>query len=229
MGLLDRGAGLDISDSNATLTNVSVDPNSSDAEPIPVQFNPTELGIDRGIHYAEFNVPGLQTPLLQFVRGDSPTLALELLLDGYDQRTSDDDSVTVAGRLRKIRQFVRVNAELHAPPVCRFDWQDFHFTGVVTQLKEKYTLFDDQGKVLRARVTLTLKKYASPELQLRNPARRSPDRTRVRTVRERESLAQIANEAYGSPRLWRTIASANDIDRPRFVAPGTPLKIPAIT
>jgi len=77
-------------------------------------------------------------------------------------------------------------------------------------------------------VTLSLKKYEAVEVQLREMGLQSPDRTRVRVVREGETLTAIAAEAYGNSRLWREIAVANDIDRPRFVAPGTPLRIPAI-
>jgi nucleoid-associated protein YgaU len=47
-------------------------------------------------------------------------------------------------------------------------------------------------------------------------------------MRERETLAQLAGEAYGDQRLWRIIAEANDIDRPRFVPPGQTLRLPAI-
>jgi nucleoid-associated protein YgaU len=50
----------------------------------------------------------------------------------------------------------------------------------------------------------------------------------VRTVRDGETLAQLANEAYGDPRLWRVIATQNDIDRPRFLATGRTLRIPAV-
>ncbi len=225
MGLLDRAVGLKPNQANASLTNLSV----ANADPLYVQFNPTEYGVDQGAHYADQNVPGLDMPLLQFVRGDSQTLTLELLLDAYDQRSSTDPKVTVAGRLKEIRKFVQIDGDLHAPPVCQFKWKDVEFIGVVTQLREKYTLFNDDGTILRARITLTMKSYKAPEVQLRDPTRNSPDRTRVRALRERETLAQLAAEASGHPRLWRNIAAANDIDRPRFVPPGTPLKIPAIT
>lgn len=226
MGLLDRGAGLKIPDTNATLTNISV----ANAQPVHVQFNPTEYGIDYGARYADQNIPGLDMPLLQFVRGETRTLTLELLLDGYEQRKSSgtDPTITVAGRLAKLREFILVDQELHAPPVVRFQWKEISFEGVFTQLREKYTLFDEEGKLLRARVTATLKSYRSPDVQTRDPARHSPDRTRVRSVRERETLAQLSTEAYGNPRLWRAIAAANGIDRPRFLKPGAPLKIPAI-
>jgi nucleoid-associated protein YgaU len=50
----------------------------------------------------------------------------------------------------------------------------------------------------------------------------------VRTVRDHETLAQLSNEAYGDPRLWRTIATQNDIDHPRFLTTGQTLRIPAV-
>jgi len=205
----------------ATLTNVSKPP----FEKVEVQFNPTEYGIDGGAVYAEVQVPGLRTPLLQFVRGESQTLNLDLFLDGTEKRSEIEPTPTVESRLEQLRQFVKIDEDLHAPPVCQFQWKDIVFVGVVTSLKEKYSLFDTDGTVLRARVTVALKKYEAVEVQLREMKLKSPDRTRVRVVREGETLAAIAAEAYGNSRLWRDIAEANDIDRPRFVAPGTALRI----
>jgi len=210
---------------HATLQNISISPPPAAVE---VQFNPTEYGVDRGATYAELQVPGLQMPLLQFVRGDAQTLSLELFLDGTDKRTSATPAQTVAGRLTALRAFVTVHPELHAPPVCRFTWGEVEFTGVVTQLRERYTLFSETGAVLRARVTTTFKSYQAPEVQLRQMKLHSPDRTRVRVLREGETLMELAREAYGDPRLWRAIAEKNDIDRPRFVSPGTPLRIPSL-
>jgi Contractile injection system tube protein len=219
----------------ATLTNVSKLPLPA---PIPVQFNPTEYSVDRGSSYAELQVPGLRTPLLQFVRGEAQTLSLELFLDGTDKRggasalsslmggSKPDDSVE--GRLKDLRQFVEIDPELHAPPVCLFQWREVKFHGVVTSFKEKYTLFDETGKILRARVTLSLKSYEAVEVQLREMKLKSPDRTRVRVIREGETLAGISAEVYGDPRLWRVLADANGIERPRFVPVGTPLYVPAL-
>jgi contractile injection system tube protein/LysM domain-containing protein len=207
---------------NATLTNISQVPTTT----VEVQFNPTEYGIDRGASYAELQVPGLQKPLLQFVRGEAEALTLDLFLDATVRPSVNPQSVE--DRLTKIREFVTIVPALHAPPVCRFQWLYIVFDGVVTSLKEKYTLFAEDGRILRARVTMTFKSYAAVEVQLRAMKPESPDRTRVRVVREGETLAAIAAEAYGNARLWREIAEANDIDRPRFVAPGTALRIRAL-
>jgi nucleoid-associated protein YgaU len=112
--------------------------------------------------------------------------------------------------------------------VAEFSWANFTFTGVVTSLRQKMTLFSEDGRTLRARITLSLKSYKSAEVQLRDLKLQSPDRTHVRVLREGETLAHIANEAYGDPRMWRPIALANNIRRPRFIAPGTPLTIPSL-
>jgi nucleoid-associated protein YgaU len=210
---------------HATLTNVSKLPAP---RPIAVQFNPTEYGIDRGASFAELQVPGLRTPLLQFVRGEAQTLNLELFLDGTDKRASNRPDDTVEGRLKSLRQFVEIDPELHAPPVCLFQWRQVKFHGVVTSFKEKFSLFAENGKILRARVTLSLKSYEAVEVQLREMGLKSPDRTRVRVVRDGETLAMISAEVYGDPRLWRVLADANNVDRPRFVVAGTPLYVPAL-
>ncbi len=208
----------------AKLVNVSVDP----PQEVPVLFNPTEYGIDRGAHYAEVPVPGLRTPILQFVRGEASSLSLELFLDRTNERRDIETD------LETVRRFVQIDGELHAPPVCRFEWGGpllegsvSFFQGVVTSLKEKHQLFQQDGKVMRARLTLTIKSYESAEVQARELRRSSPDRTRIRVFREGETLAQLASEAYGDPRLWRLIARANQVERPRFLQPGTPLKIPS--
>jgi Contractile injection system tube protein len=202
----------------AKLWNVSV----SSPSFVEVMFNPTDYGIDRGANYAELDVPGLGTPILQFIRGEAQTLSLTLFLDGSDGRQPVNDS------LNKLRAFVTIDGTLHSPPVCLFQWGDQSFQGVVTSLKEKFSLFDSDGNVVRATVTLTLKSYAPVQVQVKNQKNESPDRTRVRTVRDGETLAQLANEAYGQPQLWRPIATANGIDRPRFLPTGLALRIPAL-
>jgi hypothetical protein len=202
----------------ATLTNVSV----TQPEVTKVMFNPTDYGIDRGANYAELDVPGLKTPILQFIRGEAQTLSLALFLDGSDARQP------VKTALQALRKFVSIDKDLHSPPVCLFVWGDVHFQGVVTSLKEKFSLFDGDGKVVRATVNLTLKSYQAVEVQIRHMKRSSPDRTRVRAVRDGETLAQLANEAYAEPRLWRMIAAQNDIDHPRFLTAGQTLRIPAV-
>jgi hypothetical protein len=195
---------------------------SHPGKPVKVLFNPTDLSVDRGSHYAAMPVPGLAMPILQYIRGESDVLHLELFLDRTDQNAN------IEADLAQLETFVTIDSALHAPPVLQFTWARFLFTGVVTSLRQKLTLFAEDGRILRARVTLSLRSYKSAEVQLRELKLSSPDRTHVRVLREGETLAHLAQEVYGDPRRWRPIALANGISRPRFIPPGTPLRIPAL-
>jgi Contractile injection system tube protein len=208
----------------ATLTNISTNP---PGDPIMVQFNPESYVQTVTTSYADLPVPGLQRSLTQFVSGGKETLELTLFLDGTGERPWTFPT-SVQKNLEAIRTFVTIAPELHAPPVCEFHWQDLTFAGVITTLVEEVTLFDEDGHALRAKVTVTFKAYQAVEEQVRSMRLASPDRTRVRVLREGETLAHVALEVYGSERLWSVIARANQIDRPRFVRPGTPLYIPAL-
>jgi nucleoid-associated protein YgaU len=189
---------------------------------VKVLFNPTDLSRDRGSHYASMPVPGLAMPILQYIRGESEILTLELFLDRTDSGSDIDADI---GTLEKL---IEIGSALHAPPVVDFVWGTFCFTGVITSIRERMTLFSEDGRRLRARLAMSFKSYKSAEVQLRDLKLSSPDRSHTRVLREGETLAHIAFEVYGDPRMWRPIALANGITRPRFIQPGTPLLIPAL-
>jgi nucleoid-associated protein YgaU len=63
---------------------------TQDGQPsIDVMFNPTDFQITRNMKYAEIEVPGLAMPLLQFIRGESQLLDLELFVDSSDRKAQD--------------------------------------------------------------------------------------------------------------------------------------------
>ena len=206
----------------ATITDVSHAPNDPARKVVTVLFNPTDLSMDRGSHYASMPVPGLSMPILQYIRGESDVLHLELFLDRTQQGRDIDRDIA------DLETFIQIASALHSPPVAEFAWGSFAFTGVVTSLRDRMTLFSEDGRRLRARLTASFKSYKSAEVQMRELKLSSPDRTHVRVMREGETLAHIAAEVYGDPRMWRPIAEANGIERPRFIEAGTPLRIPAL-
>ena len=172
--------------------------------------------------YPEISVPGLEMPLQQFVRGEGRTLTAELFLD----RSNTGDSL--ADDLGKLRQFVEVDSDLHAPPVCLFAWGDTSFTGVMLEFSEKFQMFDESGKVLRARVTVKLKSYEAATHQFKRLNKQSPDRTKTRTARAGDRLDLIAFSEYGDPALWPVLADANGLERPRLLQPGTLIRVPPL-
>ncbi len=203
-----------------TITDLSQSPATT---LVTAKFNPSEYQIQRNVNYAEVQVPGLQMPLLQFVRGEAQTLQVELFLDN-----SDRTSGSVHDDLQALRGLVTIKGELHAPPVVQFAWGGESFQGVVTGYTEKFVLFDRSGNVLRARVTLAFKSYTPAEIQYRKLNPQSPDRTKTRVEREGERLDVIAAEEYGDATFWTAIARQNRIARPRVLVPGTVLVIPPL-
>jgi len=214
---------------------------------VQAQFNPTELSLTSGANYAEIAVPGLRQPLLQFVRGETRVLTVELFFDGTDIQTGvvenvTDPSVPSAPKpptgaspndpptpLSRLRAYTEIASDLHAPPVCTVTWgQQLSFTGVITNLQEKFTLFGESGQFLRARVTVTVKSYVPAGTQARATSGQSPDRFKTHVVREGDRIELIAADEYGSPLLWRTIAEANGLARPRLLKVGTVLQIPPL-
>lgn len=209
-----------------SLTKMRITP-SSGGGPIDVLFNPTEYTIAQSNQYAEIGVPGLEAPILQFVRGNSEDLSLELLVDTTDpQKTrASRDARVPANRLMEL---ARVAPELHAPPVCTFSWGGEILRGVIASANRQFVLFDPDGTPRRIRVTLGVKRYRSLREQIGGMSRRSPDRTRTVLVREGDTLPAIAAHAYGDPTLWRPIAEHNRVGDPARLTPGRVLEVPPL-
>ncbi|HMV66294.1 MAG TPA: LysM peptidoglycan-binding domain-containing protein [Myxococcota bacterium] len=201
--------------------------------PITVMYNPSEYTLKRSVSYAEVAIPGLDQPVLQYVRGDSDVLSMELFLDSsdtpYDKAsTATTPVVTVKDKVTALEALTRIDGTTHAPPIVTFHWGDQSFRGVITSLQERFQLFDEAGRVLRARFSVEMKRFEVPDTLLQAANKKSPDRTHTWVVREGDRLTQIAQAHYGDASQWRFIAESNDIDRPRRLTPGAVLLLPAL-
>ena len=86
-----------------------------------VQFNPTEFSLDKGAQLAEINIPGLDSPLLQFVRGQTEKLAVDLFFDTTETGTSAG-ATSVTSLTDRLYSLVKIEPAGHAPPICTFIW-----------------------------------------------------------------------------------------------------------
>ncbi|MCP4898076.1 MAG: LysM peptidoglycan-binding domain-containing protein [bacterium] len=190
---------------------------------IPLRFNPTEYQLQKANNFAEIAIPGLESPPIQFIRGSAETLSVEFLVD-----TSDTLEDVREKYVNKLRDLLRINAELHAPPIVRFVWDTQLFRGVLESLDTTYLLFTPEGIPLRARLTTKMKEYRPVEVQVRESPRNSPDIDKTYVVRRGDTLSGIAAALYRDPSQWRAIATANGIHDPRQVEPGTVLNVPRL-
>ncbi|HEX8186078.1 MAG TPA: LysM peptidoglycan-binding domain-containing protein [Blastocatellia bacterium] len=190
---------------------------------IEFRFNPTEYQLQKANNFAEIAIPGLETPPIQFVRGNSEKLSIELLADTSD--TLEDVRVKYVNKLRGL---LNIRSESHAPPIVNFVWSTNEFRGVVDSLSVTYTLFTPEGKPLRAKLNLTMKEYRPVEIQVKERPKTSPDLEKTWVVTRGETLSSIAAAVYRDPSAWRAIARANDIIDPRRLAPGLVLTLPRL-
>jgi hypothetical protein len=208
-----------------------------DGAPIKALFNPERYSLTKGVQIAEIAIPGLDSPVLQFVRGQNEKITLELFFDttqfGMVENVKD-----VRDETKKIYNLVKINRETHAPPRCRLRWGGgnlFSFGSpldprcVVESVSEEFNLFSPGGIPLRAKLNVTFREYKTIEDQIPEIAKASSDRTKVRTVQRGETLSLIAWKEYRDPGEWRRIADANNLENPRLLITGDQLTIPRAT
>lgn len=205
---------------------------------IEVLFNPAEYSIEKGNTFQSTALPGMGTPVTQFVTGNADTLAMELYFDTYT-KSSRHGTVTqredVRNYTRRIANLMEIDPKLHAPPIVEFTWgppigtpEGIQFTGIIEKVSQKFTYFLDDGTPVRATLSVTFKEYKTVQQQLEEMARQSTDRTKHKTVRQGDALWLYASEEYKDPDQWRVIADRNRLENPRILVPGTALELPPL-
>ena len=236
---------------------INLDTKEKPKPKLEVQFNPTDLSFSKTAQFAEIAIPGLDAPILQFIRGGTETLTVELFFDTTDAGMSEM-ATSVTTRTDKFYELVKQSSDTHAPPKCLFGWgppdkreaaklagefikdpetkktklqpvsdAPFWFTCVVESVDRKFLLFSPEGVPLRARLTVKMREYQTLEQMVARLE--SADHTKARVFKRHERLDQIAADEYETPAEWRRIAEENEIDHPLKITPGTILRLPPIT
>ncbi len=218
---------------------------------IEALFNPSEISLTRSAVWQQQQTVGQAASNgaaveQEFRSIDAEQFSIELFFDTYGSRS---DLVTgasaaasflpaslIPGRQSSdVRQYtdqiaklVEMDTELHRPPVCDLRWGVFDiFTGVLTNLTQRFTLFLDDGTPVRATLTCDFTEVGS-QARAKATELHSSDVAKTRQVQRYDTLQSLAADEYGDPGLWRPIATANGIVNPRDLRPGTMLTIPKL-
>jgi hypothetical protein len=218
-----------------SLAKLTITPETG--QPIPASYNPEKYSVNKSVQYAEIGIPGLDEPILQFIRGQNEKVTLDLFFDtteyGMVDNVRDVRSLTMP-----VYTLLKANTETHAPPRFTIQWgtgMSLFGQGYTSQLcvmesmNEEFTLFAPTGEPLRAKLSVTIRMAASIELQFQENPRNSPDRTKMVTVVRGQRISDVAYQQYGDPTQWRAIADANpSITNPRFLEAGATLTVPSL-
>lgn len=189
---------------------------------IPALFNPEEYTIDKDNNFASQAIPGLSGPILQFVHGNQRTLSMELFFDTTAKRTD------VRTLTNQVTDLLKIDSELHAPPVLVVTWGSLSLRCVLARVSQKFVQFLEDGLPVRARLSVTFNEFLDPEREAKEKNAQTADFTKVHVTGAGETLDRIATRYYENPFAWRAIALANDIDDPLAIAAGIELSIPSL-
>jgi hypothetical protein len=192
-------------------------------EVLAVMFNPEEgYTLSHDNNFASQNVPGLSAPVLQFVYGNMRTLEMELFFDTTAARTDVRDET------RKVTKLLSIDSELHAPPVVIVSWASLHFRSVLARASQQFVRFLEDGRPVRARLSVTFNEFVDPRRESREVNRQTSNFSEVYVAVEGDDLQAIAARFLDNPRVWRAIAIENAIDDPQANLTGVSLRIPSL-
>jgi nucleoid-associated protein YgaU len=203
--------------------------------PIKALFNPERYTVSKSVQLAEVAIPGLDAPVVQYVRGQNEKITMELFFDTTDLGMVDP--VTDVRKLtNQIYQLLKVNGALHAPTRAKLAWgSGGQLTSygasvspwlVLESVSEEFSLFSPGGVPLRAKLNVSFREAWTIEQQLQVTPRHSSDRTTLHRVVRGETISHIAAQELGDSTQWRLIADENNLDNPRLLTPGQVLTIP---
>ena len=206
-------------------------------EVISVMYNPEEIKLEQGNNFAEIGIPGLNASPVQYVRGKSRTLSMELFFDSYE--TLEDVRIHTI----RIVRLLEKRPETQAPPVLIFVMGGFAFRCVLVDAGQRFTMFRNDGTPVRSFLSIRLQEYVSVTTEIQrglffgSPTLSAAASTVVGAVMSGsatvhitslgDTLQGLAAALLGDAALWRDIAEANGIDDPHNLQPGTRLMIPS--
>jgi len=190
-----------------------------------------EYYVDQGM-----NSTGVE---LQFSYAQPQLLAIKLVLDGTG--VQELGVVRAANLLfnskktdvsEQVKEFLKLCVEykgtIHQPAFLILSWGDFYFKCRLHTVDINYTLFDNNGKPLRAELDCKFKGDITTKEQVKLENNNSPDLTHHRTVQAGDTLLLMSEEIYGSPDYYIHVAKVNKLVNLRNLTPGQQLIFPPI-
>jgi hypothetical protein len=200
---------------------------------VPCLYNPETVTVGRRNNWVSNPMPGRGVPTLRYAGATSGWLKVDLIFD------TTNDGTPVSTHTGKIVDLMDIDPSLPGadeatsnvrPPTVTFHWGDLHsFKAVIEGLRLSFTYFSSAGVPLRANMELELRQYEkSQAFGAQNPTSGTPKPHRVHRVQPGETLDRISARYYGDSTRWRLLASANGLEDPLAVRPGTMLTVPRL-
>lgn len=196
-------------------------------------FNPYEFTVSKSVSWTDGEEQGVNAPKSIFNRGQPRKISLTLHFDAQD-RGSDVRNFTQKLWEMALIDTSTTNARTGKalPPPVAFSWGRLYFKAIITEISEKFTLFDEHGTPLRSEIGISLQEYIETETD-GNAATIGTVGTlaaapapRTATVTGSNRLDNVVSQAGSGVSSWRDVAESNNIDNPLNIPTGTTLRLP---
>ena len=196
---------------------------------LELPVNPAKVKFTKGIKYAEDKQLGSLNGSNVYVRYKPETFYFECLLDTTNVMENDTEKQPVHDVVDALEQrLYDYNTEGHRPSFVKVEYGDITFFGQLKTLETEYTLFDADGIPLRAELKVTLTGYCNQKEEKSHFSKRSPDVSRLVTLKEGQTLAALCYEIYGDPLLVGQVARINNLNGYRNIPAGTKILMPML-
>lgn len=204
-----------------------------------LQFNPESLKLSfaNQIQTPAGGGDKSGTPARQFVGAGTTKLSLAVYFDASAPPAEGQAPVDDVRKLtQKVVHFITPEQKDNQfiPPAVRFVWGTFQFDGIVDGLEETLEFFSNDGKPLRASMSLTLSQQRILVANLSGlgglpglGGMALPGTVPLTEAAAGATLQSLAAQA-GLGDSWQALASANGIENPRQLVPGQLLNLNAV-
>jgi len=193
-------------------------------EQVYCMFNPFEYTITKRNTWTNKDQMGVNLPRVEFKQGGAATLQLRLYFDSQREKKDVRLFTNPLWKMMLVDQGTKNNdTNKSQPPAVAFVWGRLYFKAVITNIQQKFVLFDENGTPLRCEANITLQQYIDESETGNQVPGMSADGTLAgdTTFIQGSRLDNILEKGQPNP---RAIAEKNNIDNPLSIPPGTQLK-----
>lgn len=125
-----------------------------------------------------------------------------------------------------LKTVYHMDGDIHRPRFLKIFWDELRFPCILTNLDLNYTLFDPDGKPLRAKASASFTNYIEQEAREARNRKKSPDLTQKRQVKGGDRLDLLTYRIYDDSNFFLQVAKANGLTSLRNVKEGLDILLP---
>jgi nucleoid-associated protein YgaU len=212
------------------LLNLKIIPTAREGYPIGLpfitMFNPENFTLKEDVSYTCTQGTGQAGDAQKYKQTKARTFSVTFTLDGTGVNAP---KIPVLAQILLFRQATTlVNGLLHKPNYLIVQWGTFICRCHLTSSSIDYTLFDQTGLPLRAKVTASFTEWTDNLFSAITSMLSSPDLTHEHKVIDGEILPLIVHRTYNDQRYYLQVARANKLKNFRKLKAGLELILPPI-